>query len=42
MTGFELLQRVRAAEATAKTPFILVTAESRPDNIIAAKEIGRE
>ncbi|MGB8868008.1 MAG: response regulator [Rhodomicrobium sp.] len=40
MTGFELLQRVRAAEATAKTPFILVTAESRPDNIIAAKKSG--
>ena len=41
MTGFELLQRVRAAEATAKTPFILVTAESRPDNIIAAKNRAR-
>ncbi len=40
MTGFELLQRVRAAEATAKTPYILVTAESRPDNIIAAKKSG--
>src|SRR5271157_942947 len=40
MTGFELLQRVRAAEATAKTPFILVTAESRPDNIIAAQKCG--
>ncbi len=40
MTGFELLQRVRAAEATAKTPFILVTAESRPDNIIAARKSG--
>ncbi len=40
MTGFELLQRVRASEATAKTPFILVTAESRPDNIIAAQKCG--
>ncbi len=40
MTGFELLQRVRATEATAKTPFILVTAESRPDNIIAAQKAG--
>jgi two-component system, chemotaxis family, chemotaxis protein CheY len=40
MTGFELLQRVRAAEATAKTPFILVTAESRPDNIVAAQKSG--
>jgi len=40
MTGFELLQRVRAAEATSKTPFILVTAESKPDNIIAAQKSG--
>jgi two-component system, chemotaxis family, chemotaxis protein CheY len=40
MTGFELLQHIRAAEATAKTPFILVTAESRPDNIMAAQKSG--
>lgn len=40
MTGFELLQKVRANEATAKTPFILVTAESRPDNVIAAQKAG--
>jgi two-component system, chemotaxis family, chemotaxis protein CheY len=40
MTGFELLQRVRAEKATAKTPFILVTAESRPDNIVAAQMSG--
>ncbi|MGO9983685.1 MAG: response regulator [Rhodomicrobium sp.] len=40
MTGFELLQRVRAAGATAKTPFIVVTAESRPDSVIAAQKSG--
>ncbi|MGO9546153.1 MAG: response regulator [Rhodomicrobium sp.] len=40
MTGFELLQHVRAAETTAKTPFILVTAEARPDNIMAAQRSG--
>ncbi len=40
MTGFELLQNVRAAQETAKTPFILVTAESRPDNVIAAQKSG--
>ncbi len=40
MTGFELLQKVRAAEATAKIPFILVTAESRPDNVVAAQKSG--
>jgi two-component system chemotaxis response regulator CheY len=40
MTGYELLKHVRAAEATATTPFILVTAESRPDNIVAAQKEG--
>jgi two-component system chemotaxis response regulator CheY len=40
MTGYELLKHVRAAEETAKTPFILVTAESRPDNIVAAQKEG--
>ena len=40
MTGFELLKNVRAGEDTAKTPFILVTAESRPDNVIAAQKEG--
>ncbi|MGO8952849.1 MAG: response regulator [Rhodomicrobium sp.] len=40
MTGFELLQHVRSSEATAKTPFILVTAESRQDNVKAAQQCG--
>ena len=40
MTGYELLKHVRAAEETAKTPFILVTAESRPDNVVAAQKSG--
>ncbi len=40
MTGFELLQRVRADAATAKTPFILVTAESKPENVLAAQKAG--
>ncbi len=40
MTGYELLKHVRASEETAKTPFILVTAESRPDNVIAAQKEG--
>ena len=40
MTGYELLKHVRAAEETAKTPFILVTAESRPDNVVAAQKEG--
>ncbi len=40
MTGYELLKHVRAAEETAKTPFILVTAESRHDNVAAAQKEG--
>ncbi len=40
MTGFELLKHVRAAEETAKTPFILVTAESKADNVVAAQMSG--
>src|SRR4030095_2760344 len=40
MSGFELLKLVRAEEKTAKTPFILVTAESKPENILAAKAAG--
>jgi two-component system, chemotaxis family, chemotaxis protein CheY len=40
MSGYELLVQVRANEATAKTPFILVTAESKPDNVMAAKKAG--
>jgi two-component system chemotaxis response regulator CheY len=40
MSGFELLKLVRADEKTAKIPFILVTAESKPENILAAKAAG--
>jgi two-component system chemotaxis response regulator CheY len=40
MTGFDLLKAVRADEATAKTPFILVTAESKPENVLAAQKAG--
>lgn len=40
MTGFELLKHVRADAATAKTPFILVTAESKPENVLAAQQAG--
>ena len=42
MTGIELLRRVRSAEdaAQAKTPFIMVTAESKGDNVTAAKRAG--
>ena len=40
MTGFDLLKNVRADEATAKVPFILVTAESKPENVLAAQKAG--
>jgi two-component system chemotaxis response regulator CheY len=40
MTGFDLLKAVRADPALALTPFIMVTAESKTDNVIAAKKAG--
>jgi len=40
MTGFELLREVRADPALGKTPFIIVTAESKTENVIAAKKAG--
>jgi two-component system chemotaxis response regulator CheY len=40
MTGYELLKEVRADEGLAKTPFIMVTAESKTENVIAAKKAG--
>jgi len=40
MTGFDLLLAVRSDPALGKTPFIMVTAESKTDNVIAAKRAG--
>jgi two-component system chemotaxis response regulator CheY len=40
MTGYELLREVRSDPALAKTPFIMVTAESKTDNVVAAKKAG--
>ena len=40
MTGFELLQRVRQDATIASTPFIMVTAESKTDNVVAARKAG--
>jgi two-component system chemotaxis response regulator CheY len=40
MTGYALLQQVRANPEMAKTPFIMVTAESKTENVIAAKKAG--
>ncbi|MEO1039312.1 MAG: response regulator [Pseudomonadota bacterium] len=40
MTGYELLKKVRADEAVKSTPFIMVTAESKTENVVAAKKAG--
>ena len=40
MTGIELLRKVRADEKLMATPFIMITAESKSENVIAAKEAG--
>ena len=40
MTGYDLLREVRADPALSKTPFIMVTAESKTENVIAAKKAG--
>jgi len=40
MTGFDLLRQVRAKPEIAETRFILVTAESRTENVIAARKAG--
>jgi two-component system, chemotaxis family, chemotaxis protein CheY len=40
MTGYELLRELRADDRLSRTPFIMVTAESKTDNVIAAKKAG--
>ncbi|WDU60222.1 response regulator [Pseudemcibacter aquimaris] len=40
MTGYELLKEVRADDMLKSLPFIMVTAESKTDNVIAAKKAG--
>ena len=40
MTGYALLQEVRADPELHSTPFIMVTAESKTENVIAAKKAG--
>ncbi len=40
MTGYDLLKEVRGDPGLAKTPFIMVTAESKTENVIAAKKAG--
>jgi two-component system chemotaxis response regulator CheY len=40
MTGIQLLREVRADEKLKHLPFIMITAESKSENVIAAKEAG--
>lgn len=42
MTGIELLRLIRGDEGAAyqKIPFIMITAESKTENVIAAKQAG--
>jgi len=40
MTGYDLLQQVRSDPHLSETPFIMVTAESKTENVIAAKKAG--
>lgn len=40
MTGLQLLKEVRADARLKAMPFIMVTAESKTENVIAAKQAG--
>lgn len=40
MTGFQLLKEVRADVKLNAVPFIMVTAESKTENVVAAKQAG--
>ena len=40
MSGLQLLQEMRADIRLKSTPFIMVTAESKTENVIAAKQAG--
>jgi two-component system chemotaxis response regulator CheY len=40
MTGLQLLQEVRADARLKHLPFIMITAESKSENVVAAKAAG--
>ena len=43
VSGLDLLKKVRATasnDAISKVPFIMITAESKTENVIAAKQAG--
>ena len=40
MTGIQLLREVRADDKLKHLPFIMITAESKSENVVAAKQAG--
>lgn len=40
MSGLELLKQIRSGNENKNVPFIMVTAESKTENVIAAKQAG--
>lgn len=40
MTGLQLLKEVRSDKKLKTVPFIMITAESKTENVLAAKEAG--
>ncbi len=40
MSGLEFLKEVRSDGQLKDTPFIMITAESKTENVVAAKEAG--
>ena len=40
MTGLQLLREVRADDKLKSLPFVMITAESKTGNVVAAKEAG--
>lgn len=40
MSGLELLKEVRADERTRTLPFVMVTAEAKAENVVAARQAG--
>jgi two-component system chemotaxis response regulator CheY len=40
MTGYDLLKAVRADERTKTLPFVMVTAEAKAENVVAARQAG--
>ena len=40
MSGLELLKTVRADDRTRTLPFVMVTAEAKAENVVAARQAG--